>query len=201
MGNSLLEKLKGFRLVKKFPAFYETRKFITAVTSACKLSLSWASSIQSVPPHPTSWRYILILSSHLRLGFPSGLFPSGFSTKALYSSPQPNMRYMPRSYTHLNRLFNSYQSRRNTHAHTHTHTHTHTWKRWRLLKVSTIIHQFIYLLLSCVGRDRSVAIRTRYGLDGPGIESWWRRDFPHLSRPDLRPTQPPVQWVPGISRG
>ena len=40
---------------------------------------------------------------------------------------------------------------------------------------------------------------TRYGLGGPEIESWWRRDFPHLSRPALGPTQPPVQWVPGIS--
>ena len=40
---------------------------------------------QSTPPHPTSWRPILILSSHLRLGLPSDLFPSGFPTKTLYT--------------------------------------------------------------------------------------------------------------------
>ena len=51
------------------------------------------------------------------------------------------------------------------------------------------------------GRDSSVGIATRYGLDGPGIESLWGRDFPHPSRPALGPTQPPVQWIPGISRG
>ena len=72
----VLEKLTGFQLVKKFPAFYETGRFITAfTTNACHLPLSWASSIQSILPHPTSWRSILILSSHLRLGLPSGSFP------------------------------------------------------------------------------------------------------------------------------
>jgi len=52
-----------------------------------------------------------------------------------------------------------------------------------------------------VGRDSSVGIATRYGLDGSEIESRWRWDFPHPSRPALRPTQPPIQWVPGPSRG
>jgi hypothetical protein len=36
----LLEKLTVFRVVKKFPAFYETRRLTTAVTSVCHLSLS-----------------------------------------------------------------------------------------------------------------------------------------------------------------
>ena len=52
-----------------------------------------------------------------------------------------------------------------------------------------------------MGRDSSVGITTRYGLDGPGIESRWGRDFPHLFSTVLGPIQPPVQWVPGISRG
>jgi len=46
--------------------------------------LSWPSSIQSIPPNSTSWRYILILSSHLCLGLSSGLSPSGFPTRTLY---------------------------------------------------------------------------------------------------------------------
>jgi hypothetical protein len=60
---------------------------------------------------------------------------------------------------------------------------------------------FCIMYQTLVGRDSSVGIATAYGLDGTGIESRWGRDFPHLSRPALRPTQPPVQWVPGLSRG
>ena len=108
----LLEKLTGPQL-DNFPAFYGTRRSITAITSARHLSVSWASSIQSIPQHSTSWRSILtlilptsrilwalnnasrwqlgfnsvfkglILSSHLLLCLPSGLFPPVFPTKTL----------------------------------------------------------------------------------------------------------------------
>ena len=81
----LLEKLTGLQLVKKFPSFHGTRRFITALTSVRHLALSWASPNQSIYPHPTSWRSILILSTHLRLGLSNGLIPSGFPTKTLYT--------------------------------------------------------------------------------------------------------------------
>ena len=56
--------------------------------------------------------------------------------------------------------------------------------------------QISFLLSSSGG------IATRYGLDGPGSNPGGEgRDFPHLFRPSLWPTQPPVQWVPGLSWG
>jgi len=55
-------------------------------------------------------------------------------------------------------------------------------------------------LLTFVGLGYVVGTATRYGLHGPGIESLWGRDFPQLSIPALEPTQPPIQWVPALSR-
>jgi hypothetical protein len=63
------------------------------------------------------------------------------------------------------------------------------------------LNLLLYLINFYSGPGSSVGVVTDYGLDGPAIESWWRRDFPHLSRPALEAAQPPVQWVPGLSRG
>ena len=85
IGNWWLCQLWWVFEMYRFKGFYGTRRFIIAFTSARHLSLSWASSIQSIPPHSISCS-ILILSSHLRLGLPSGLFPSSFPNETLYTT-------------------------------------------------------------------------------------------------------------------
>jgi hypothetical protein len=66
------------QLVKKFPAFYGTRRFMTVFTRARHWSLSWVRWIQSTPSHLISLRLILILSSHLGVRLPSVLFRQVF---------------------------------------------------------------------------------------------------------------------------
>jgi hypothetical protein len=90
------EDAQSLQLVKKFPAFYGTRRFFTVLTSARLLSLSWPNSIQSPRPPPTSWTSILILSSHLRLGIPNGLFPQvSLSTPCAPLSPPTYAPHAP----------------------------------------------------------------------------------------------------------
>jgi hypothetical protein len=72
------------------------------------------------------------------------------------------------------------------------------WGR-NLQNLSSVTNLLCAALLIVLGSV--VGIVTGYELDGPGIKSQWGRDFPHLSRPALGLTQPPVQWVPGLSRG
>jgi hypothetical protein len=58
-------------------------------TRASHWCLSQARLIQSIPPHPVSLRFILILSSHLHIDLHSGLVPSEFPTKTLYAFSSP----------------------------------------------------------------------------------------------------------------
>jgi len=81
---TLFEKLIVTQLVKKILS-YGTRRFITTLTKVRHCTLSRASWIQFAPSILISLRSILTLSSHLRLGLPSGLFLSGLPTKALWA--------------------------------------------------------------------------------------------------------------------
>jgi len=58
------------------------------------------------------------------------------------------------------------------------------------------------MIYRVVGRDSSVRIPTRSGVDGPGVKCRWGggRDFPHPSKRTLFSNQPPIQWIPGLSR-
>jgi hypothetical protein len=67
------------------PQHFMEQWFITVFTTARHWSLSWASRIWSTPPNSNYLRSISILSSSLRLGLASGLFPSGFPTKNMYT--------------------------------------------------------------------------------------------------------------------
>jgi hypothetical protein len=82
---------------------------------------------------------------------------------------------------------------RNTHAGVCT---------YRPIYIYIYIYSYTYPYLCIAGRDSvaSMCISTVYGLDGPAIESQWKRDFPHSSRLTLGPTRPPIQLILGLSQ-
>jgi len=107
LGRVLPERLTGPQLVKKFPAFYITQRFVTALTSARHLFLSWTTSIHSMPPHPTYWKSVLILSFHLCHCLPDGLFPLGFPTKILFWKLVGNMLVLTVTKLRVSQLYPS----------------------------------------------------------------------------------------------
>jgi hypothetical protein len=115
-----------------FPAFHGTRRFNTEFTRALHLFLSRATPIQFTSPHPTSPRFILILSTHLRLGLPSGLFPSGLPTNTIRVPLLPHSCYMARP-SHLPRLYYS----------------SYTWRRVQITKLLIMQFSPIIIILFC----------------------------------------------------
>ena len=99
-----------FAASQEIPRISRNPKFHYRTYNVRHLSLSWASPFQSIYPHPTSWRSILILSTHLRLGLPSGLqskhpacecFLTGlfYREGLLAPRPAPKLEYHPSSWS------------------------------------------------------------------------------------------------------
>ena len=86
----LLEKLTGSAAIQEIPQILWNMKVHYRIHK-CPPPVPILSQLHpvSTPSPPTSWRSILILSSHLRLGLPNGLFPSGFPTRTL-CTPLPS---------------------------------------------------------------------------------------------------------------
>ena len=85
----LLEKLTGFTANQEIPRILCNPKFHYR-THKRPPTVPILSQLHPLrKPLPTSWRSILILSSHLRFGLPNGLFLSGFPTKTL-CTPLPS---------------------------------------------------------------------------------------------------------------
>jgi len=88
----LPDKLTVLQLVKKFPAFHGTRRFITALTSVRHLSLSWASPIQSI--YPTSH----LLEIHPNIIHPSTPRSPQWSPSLRFPPPRPYTPPSPHPY-------------------------------------------------------------------------------------------------------
>ena len=94
----LLEKLTGLQLVKKFPAFHATRRFITALTSVRHLSL------YPVPAQTSPYTHIP----------PPGIHPN-IIHPSIPRSPQwaPSLRFLcVYIYMHMHARLLSHQPRR-----------------------------------------------------------------------------------------
>jgi len=124
---------------------------LTVFANARQLSLSWARSIQSMPPQTNSWRFILLLSSHLCLCLPSGLFPLSFRTKTPYEPLIPP--YVLQSHISFFLIRSP--------------------KKFWLRNTYYLSPRYVVTL----GPGSVVGIESAYGLDGQVIEFRWGEIF------------------------
>ena len=66
-----------------------------------------------------------------------------------------------------------------------------------------VVFEGIWTIFYCMNRKYTscLCVGRNSGMDGPGIESRWGRDFSQPSRPALGPTQLPIQWILGLFPG
>ena len=89
MGQNISWEANQFEASQHIPHILWNQKVHYHIHKGPPTLPNWTSSIQSIPPHPTSWRSILILSSHLCLCLPSGLSLTFPHQNLEYASPVP----------------------------------------------------------------------------------------------------------------
>jgi hypothetical protein len=130
------------QLTKKFPAVYGTRRFFTVLTSARHMSLSWANSIESPRPLPTSSTFILILH---------------YKTHT-YTNPHISKSTHTQTHTY-----------KNPHITKPTHTQTHTLQnkfKTTTMQVTTTQLRTQKFCLGGVGVFQQIQLRTDGRKDG-----------------------------------
>ena len=98
-----------------------------------------------------------------------------------------------------------------TESHSHIMVEENYKKKKQIAKINylhsrsekeTFLHLTALSIVNIMGRDSSVGIATRYGLDGPGNRIPVGGEiFRTRPRQALGPTQPPIQWAPVLSWG
>ena len=207
MTTVLLEQLTCFHLLKKFSAFYGTRKFFTALTSAFDCFATWylyGEDLLGLHPTPKLEDNPL---SFLRDCLFNTFAPTLHIFRICPDRPWGSPRLLCNGY----RVFPGvYRGRSVTLA---PHPLLVPWSEksrviplfplWvvrpvQSLSACTRVHfTFFTIKYNSIpfymgSRDSAVVIATSYGLDGPGIECRWGSNFLHPSRPALVTTQPPI---------
>jgi hypothetical protein len=90
-------KTVGFSVGQKIPRILWNPNFQYRINKSPVLTsiMIHIHPVQSMTRRPIPFSSYLLLLSYLRLGYPSGYFPSGISNKTLYEFISPHTCYMP----------------------------------------------------------------------------------------------------------